>query len=122
LTAGIVFLHAVEQGRAFERRLMAECNILVLGRQFEQALANRSQLSFGQLGQFINDFRRTHREKLMRKAAFVMQNISRALLEKRRSFVFAAPFAFWPQVSSRQAFGQVLQQTDSGLANLRKKK
>jgi hypothetical protein len=40
LTTGIVFLHAVEQGRTLCRRLIAECNILVVRREFEQPLAN----------------------------------------------------------------------------------
>jgi hypothetical protein len=73
LTAGIVFLQAVEHHRAFQRRLIAERNIVILGRQFEQTLANRSQLSLGQLGKFIYDVRRTHAEKLTRIAGLVMQ-------------------------------------------------
>jgi hypothetical protein len=68
----VVFLQAAEHHRAFQRRLIAELNILILGRQFEQTLANRSQLSLGQLGKFIDDVRRTHGEKLTRMAGFVM--------------------------------------------------
>src|SRR5438046_514533 len=60
LTTGIVILHAVEHHCAVQYCLVAEFDILVLRREFEQPLAHQPQFSFGQLGQFVDDFRRTH--------------------------------------------------------------
>lgn len=40
--------------------LVAQFNIPVLGRDFDQSPACQPRLGFGQLGQFVDDFRRTH--------------------------------------------------------------
>jgi hypothetical protein len=83
LTVGIFFLHAVEHGRAFQRLLIAQRDLLILRRQFEHPPASLPQLRCGQIGQFVNNFRRAHGRKLMRKATFVMQKLTRA--ETQRS-------------------------------------
>jgi hypothetical protein len=61
LTTGIVILHPVEHHRTIQRRLIAQFDVLVLCRDFEQALADEPQLGFGQLRQFVDDFYRAHR-------------------------------------------------------------
>jgi len=51
----IVTLHSVEHQARIQRGLIAEVNILVLGRNFEQSPAHQPQLGFGQFRQFAHD-------------------------------------------------------------------
>jgi len=83
LTTGIVILHAIEHHRAIECRLVAEFNVLILGGEFEQALTDQPPFSFGELGQFIDDFRGTHGENLV-----CSNRLVRLKLHRRVSAVF----------------------------------
>src|SRR5688572_5330697 len=60
LTAGIVFLHAVEHQGPIQSSLIAGFDVLILGCEFQRAITHQAHFGRCQLRQLIDDFCRAH--------------------------------------------------------------
>jgi hypothetical protein len=58
--SGILILQAIKQYRAFESRLVAGCNALVLIGKVQERLPDSAPFLLGQFGKFPNNLGGTH--------------------------------------------------------------